>query len=93
MYRYLTFDIGILIYLESGTLFCIGTSHIIVNPVPNSNFPNPSGGSAIYESGTGRILSFLEGTDPIFLIRIRELGFFYSVSVFSLDTDPVGLLT
>ncbi len=65
-------------------------SHIIVNPVPHSNFPDPSGGSAIYESGTGRILSFLEGTDPIFLIQI--LGFFMAVRSFSPDIDPANLV-
>jgi hypothetical protein len=59
-------------------------SHIIDNTVPHSNFPDPIGGSAIYESGSGRIITilpFLEGTDPTFLIRIRGLNF-YSGSVF-----------
>ncbi len=27
---------------------------MIVNPVPHSNFSDPSGGSVIYESGTGK---------------------------------------
>ncbi len=45
-------------------------SHIIINPVPYSNLPDPIGGSAIYESGTGKmilLISFLEGTDPIMI--------------------------
>jgi len=54
-------------------------SHIIVNRVPHSNFPDPNGGSAIYESGTGKmilLLSFLEGTDPIIFYSDPRIEFF-----------------
>jgi hypothetical protein len=87
LYRYLIFYIGTLIFLESGTSFCIGTLTHNCKSGPAFNFPDPSGGSVIYESCTGRIiliLSFLAGTDPTFLIRIRGLNFFIADRLFLL---------
>ncbi len=43
--------------------------HMIVNPVPHSDFSDPVFGSVIYDSGTGEdfsVLIFLEGTDSLF---------------------------
>ncbi len=53
-------------------------SHVIVNPVPHSNFSDPVGGSVTYDSGTGEDFLFiisLEGTDPLFSTRIRGFSF------------------
>ncbi len=53
-------------------------SLIIVNPVPYSNLSDPSGGSVIYESGTGEISCYFQRV-PIqyfFFIWIRGLRFF-----------------
>ena len=44
-------------------------SHMIVNPVPHSDFSDPVVGSVISDSGTGEdffVLIFLEGIDPLF---------------------------
>ena len=44
-------------------------SHMIVNPVPPSEFSDPVFGSVIYDSGTGEdfsVLIFLGGTDSLF---------------------------
>jgi len=37
------------------------SSHIIANPVPYSTLSDPSGGSVIYESGTGKICWHFRG--------------------------------
>ncbi len=59
---------------------------MIVNPVPHSNSSDPSGGSAIHESGTGKmilLLSFLEGTDPIIFCSDSMIELFIAGRFFS----------
>jgi hypothetical protein len=83
------------IFLNPVPSFVSVPSHIIISPVPHSNLPDPSGGSAIYESGTGKIillLPFLEGTDPIMFCSDPMIDFFI-VDRFSLVIDLADTLT
>ncbi len=94
LYRYLSFCIGTLTFLEFVPRFVSVPSHIIINPVPHSNLPDPSGGSVIYESGTGKmilLLSFLEGTDPkkIFFCSDPMIEFYSGSVLFLLQTHQI----